>query len=536
MFVFNSSYVLSYFSKPAVLACLGGDFLTQFLFFKVGGAVVITLLLVTEWWLIFLTLKRFSIKTQHTTSSKAMLYVVALLPVIVEWISLPNYLFSLDLSVSFIITLSTFLLYTKTERKVSIITGILLIPVLYILAGASVFLFFILVVLYDIHCGRRRYIYLVVLLGVVMSLPVLIRHAYLLTLKQAYFYPYPTIMQGLSPVTLAMIILLFVCFRSLKLKILKPSVTFFVLVSFLMTGLIKTTDNDQENLFGMFIEASHGNWDQVLSIAEKAELSIPIATNYTNIALSHKSLLGEQLMDFYKPLTNGVKRLPPIYNVIDIIATNDLYFHIGDMDMAQRTALVGMISTPWKRSARLVERLVDINLSMDDMPAANKYIRMLESTLFHRIKIENGSPKSAQRREPVIFRENLIRKENNILEALELLVESNTDNLPAVNYLLSSYLINRDIFSFFKAYTAYCKEKTNHVPKVYAEALMIYFTETNTMDKVTEYGIHPEIIRSFNEYNLLYEQSTGNLTFMFQKYPNSYWPYYQSAARKRANN
>ena len=533
IFVFSSSYILSYFSKPAVLACLGGDFLTQFLYFKAGGAAIVTLLLATEWWLTFLTLKRFSFKSQPTTFSEETLCVVAFLPVIIEWISIPNHLFSLDLSISFIIALSTFLIYAKTSGKVSIITGILLIPTLYIIAGASVFLFFILVILYDIYGGRSRYIYWAVFSGVAISLPLLIRYLYLLTPSQAYLYPFSTIMQELSLVTAAIVVLLFVCFRNVKLKIPQPIITLIVLISLLITGLVKTMDKNQENLFGIFIEAYHKNWDLVLSIAQKTEYN-PIATSYTNIALSQQSLLGDQLMDFYKPYTNGVKRLSSIYNVIEMIASNDVFFHIGDMDMAHRAAKVSMIFTPRKRSARLIERLVEINLSINDIPTANKYIRMLESTLFHKIKTENGNP-SVQQREPVIYRENILRKENNISESLVLLVESNTANLPAVNFLLCSYLINRNIFSFFEAYTSYYKEKTNRVPKVYAEALMIYFTETGTMDKATEYGIPPEITQSFNEYNQLYEQSLENLTFMLQKYPDSYWPYYQSTARRRAN-
>ena len=539
MFVYNSSYLLSYFSKPAVFACLGGDFFTQFLFFKAGGAAVVTLLLATEWWLIYLTLKRFSVKTQHTTSSIVTLYVVALLPVIVEWMFLPTYQFSLDLSVSFIIALASFLIYAKTERKVSIITGFLLIPVLYWIAGTSVFLFIILVVLYDIYCGRKRYIYLAVCLAAGIFLPLLIRHSYLLTLKQAYIYPYPSVNHGLSIIVLAVIVLLYVCFRNLKFKILKPAVMLFAFVSLLLliSRLVQTTDKDRENLFGMIIETHDENWDRVLSISEKAALNNFVATIYTNIALSQKSLLGERLFDFYQPFTSGLMpRFTASTNVIENLTASDVYYYLGDMDMAQRGTLFALISSPKKRSAQLVGRLVDINLSIGDTTAANKYIQMLESTLFHKKKIESGNKKSIQRRERVIFNADIIRNEHNILAALELLVKSNPDNLTAVNYLLCYYLLNIDIFSFFEAYTLYGKKESNHIPKVYAEALIIYCTVTGTTDKVADYGIHPDIIRSFSDYNRLYKQSGDNLNLMLERYPNSYWPFYQAAILRRTNN
>ena len=105
MFMFSSSYLLSYFSKPAVFAFSGGDFLTQFLYFKTLGAAVVTLLLFTEWRLIYLILKRFSVQSNYR-------YALSLLPVMVEWICFPSISFSVALSVSFIIILSAFLFYT----------------------------------------------------------------------------------------------------------------------------------------------------------------------------------------------------------------------------------------------------------------------------------------------------------------------------------------------------------------------------------------------------------------------------------------
>ena len=525
MFVFSSSYLWSYFSKPASLACLVGDFLTQFLFFKTSGAAVITLLLSMLWLLFFFTLKQFS---QKRNDACCLLSFAAMPPVMVDWILYPELSFTLSLSVSFIIILSAFLLYSKTNGKISSATAILLIPALYMIAGASVFLFVVVAILYDIYCCRRRFVLWTAITSLSIVIPVIFRHSYLLTLKQAFSYPYTDIKQGLSICVLTIIILLFVCFKNIKFKTCNfkyKTLTVFVIFSLFILVLFKPTKKEQEKLFGIVIEAGHENWDAILEIAESVELKNHVAASYTNLALSHKNLLGERLMDFYQPFTLGlIHATIPSSNWFTLFSGNDAYFHVGDMEMAQHAAMVGMLCTPQQRSARLVKRMAEINLAIGDMPAATKYIRMIEATLFYKIDVANTSYRAG------IFKEDIIRRSDDIKLSLELLVKSDPNNLPALNYLLCLYLLNKDISAFRKAYTSYWFGKIDYIPKVYAQALLIYFAGTNsTMKEVGEYGINPELIKSFGEYTSLFEQSEGDLNLMLKKFHNTYWLYFHFA-------
>ena len=45
LFLMSAEYLKGYFSKPAWVACMGGDFLTQFYYYTYAGASIITLLL-----------------------------------------------------------------------------------------------------------------------------------------------------------------------------------------------------------------------------------------------------------------------------------------------------------------------------------------------------------------------------------------------------------------------------------------------------------------------------------------------------------
>ena len=528
LFVYSSSSFLSYFSKPAFLVCLGGDFLTQFFYFKGGGAAVASLLLIAEWRLIFLILKRFSVKKPHDMS----LLLWSLIPVMIEWIYFASVAFFVSFSVSFIIAMAVFLFYAQTSGKISVAAGILLILPLYLMAGASVFLFVAITVLYEIYHGKKRFIYCTAIIGLSLIIPLLLRLHFLLTLKQACFYPFPDVRQGLTLLTLIFILMVMMIAYEYHFRV-KFGYIFstIILTSIWITGLVKTTDLKQENLFGITIEACQNHWDKVLEIAEKNELKNPVATQYVNIALSQKGIIGERFLEFYQPFSSGLfLPVKPSSNWFVIFSANDAYFHIGDMDMAQHAAMVGMISTPLQRSARLTERLAEINLSTGDIPVATKYIRVLESTLFHKIKTDNKNTNVPHRG---IFQQNVIRKSDDIRSSLELLVEGDPDNLPAVNYLLCYYLLNKNITAFFKAYTSFCKEKIINVPKVYAQALLIYFAGTNSaINEVISYGIHPDIITSFSEYTRLYEKSEGNLLPMQEKFPDTYWLFYHFAVMK----
>ena len=525
LFVFAGSYIGTYFLKPAALACLSGDFLTQFLYFKGAGAAVITLLLSTEWLLIYFILKRFSVHSWFAASW-------AFLPLMFDWILFPDIAYYLSFSVSFIFVLLIFFFYSKISGKTSVFTGIILIPVLYYITGVSVFLFLILVILYDIHNERKRIIYWATILGLSLVIPLLFRHSFLLTFKLAYIYPYQNIKYGLSLMVLIIVVLLAVIAQKYfpiksEGKKIYAAINFIVMVSILIVALVKTMEQKQENLFGLSTEAWHEQWDKVLDIAEKTEIQNPVAAHYINLALSHKNLLGERLMDFYQPFSSGLF-LPtfPSYSWFELFSSNEAYYHIGDMDLAQHGAMVGLLCSPRQRSVRLVERLAEINLAINDIPAATKYLRMLDATLFHKMKEERMKNTAYQ----AIFKEDMIRKTSDIKIPLELLVESNPEHLPAVNYLLCYYLLNKNIQAFFNAYTSYFKGKYNSVPKIYAEALLIYFAvKGSTVQELMNYSIHPEIIKSFNEYTRIYEQSEAKLDSLLEKYKNTYWVFYHFA-------
>ncbi|KAA6332959.1 hypothetical protein EZS27_018586 [termite gut metagenome] len=540
LFFITPEYFFSYFNKPAALACYIGDFLTQFLYFRGGGAIVITALLLVEWSIVTQVLKRFG------CGKLASLW--ALLPVVAEWILYSELFLTVSLSISFIITLLLFWGYTRIrERRFSCLTGCILIPLIYTLAGAIVFLFPVLAILYDIYTNKKSRFHWILLVCIAGFYPLLIRSFYLLTLKQAYLFPFHTLQFELSAFILAGFILLLQInkIRALKQTALSVAVTTVFIISLLTGGLAHTTDLNREKILALASEAYFNNWEKVYQLAEKEKLPNAVATYYANMALSQRGQLGDKLMEYYQPFSDGLfLSVNSDSNWLTIFFSSDVFFYLGDMNMAQHSAMLGMIFSPNGRSSRSIKRLAEINLINEDTSATRKYLRMLKVTLFHR--------KAANRLEAILLAENpedypwlqtkrknihakdILRLSSDYQSTLRLLVESNPDNKPALDYLLSYYLLHKDIPSFIKVYNTYYKGKTVSVPQVYSEAILIYLAVTKTTPKeLVSYGINNRIISNFNKYTELYELSNGKLKAVQDRFPHSYWIYYHFAEIKK---
>ncbi|MDH6304490.1 hypothetical protein M2459_001223 [Parabacteroides sp. PF5-5] len=494
LFLLTTEYFISYFSKPAWLACYMGDFLTQFYYLRGGGAAVLTLVLLIEWWLFMQVLRQFRLK-------KGIPFL-ALIPVFIECLLHCELHYSLSVSVAFILVLSTFLLYTRIKHTWgALVFGVISLPLLYIIAGIPFFLFSPLVIIYEISERKIRLFYWLLLILIMVFFPFIMKPLYLLTTKQAYQYP----------------------LSSLKIN-----------------GL----NLKREKILALASESYFENWKGVNELIDAEQLpSNAVATYYTNIALSREGKLADKLLDYYQPFSQGLfLQVGPTSNWMDIFFSSDVFFHVGDMNMAQHSAMLGMIFSPHNRSSRMVKRLSEINLVNSDTTATRKYLRLLEATWFHRKwaleheKMLSGNIEDypwLQAKRSQIPNRDIIRMSSDYPTILNLLLESNPDNRRALDYLLCFYLLNKDIQSFSQAYDKWCKGKEIHLPKAYSEALLIKLAMTKATQKERkEYGISDEVANAFAEYTATYEGSGGNLEPLRERFGKTYWFYFHFARMK----
>jgi hypothetical protein len=497
LFLLTADYFISYLKNPAWLAAWSGDFLTQFFYLRGGGATVLSIVLLMEMVLIINIQRAFGLTDRRVLQT----ILLSLVPVLIACYLHTELFWSLSMSVGVILVLAVFLLYTRIDAKQKALAfGLITLPVLYILAGAVFFLFPVLIICYEINRNRVRLLYWLLLVAVAGFFPFMMKRVYLLTTKQAYIYP-------------------------------------------LKTFSISRFNLNNEKVFALSSELYFENRKKFYELTAEYQLLNTLATYYTNIALSEQGELPGKLLEYYQPFTEGLF-LPvgPTSDWVDVFFSSDVFFHLGDMTMAQHAAMLGMILSPNHRSSRMVRRLAEINLINNDSTAARKYLRMLGATLFHRKwaseheKMLTGNiddyPWLKAKRSQIPTKDTL-RSPSDYPTSLNVLIESNPDNSYALDYLLCFYLLNKDISSFGRTYDKWHKGKMCP-SKLYNEALLIKLATTKAMQKeAARYAIPLETIEDFTEYTLIYEQSGADPEQLRERFGKTYWFYYHFAQMEK---
>jgi len=188
-----------------------------------------------------------------------------------------------------------------------------------------------------------------------------------------------------------------------------------------------------------------------------------------------------------------------------------------------------------------MKRLVEINMVNREYAVAEKYINILEETLFHRkwaeerrrfLYNEEECDKSewiAEKRAIIPVRD-LLRKGDEYKKNLEMLVMHNPDNRMAIDYLLCYDLFDKNIPSFVRNLETYYRSGQKALPKVYEEALLIAVASgRNKPEEFRQFAFNPETIRRIAEYTRIFEEHDGNGAFLQEEYGNTYWFYFHFA-------
>lgn len=539
LYLFTAEHFLSYLDKPAWAARNLGEFLTQFFFLRDGGAITITLLLLTEWLLLF----RLFLKLRVGS----MTPYFALLPVLMEWLLLCSPDYSLSYTVAFILFLFSFLLYRLVSNHtwISIVIGLTLSGSLYSLLGGISLLFPLFVILYERRKLAARWWYWMLLAATSLATPLFMRHLYLLPTSQLFLYPCIHVSQYLPAFLLLPLLVastsreiqrMSLTFRSFGISLLSVAII-------LLIGLYIQTDKEREQILALSCETYFNNREKTAQLVAENRLPNKVATYYSNIELARQGQLPERLFSYYQPGSEGLfLHVRPSSSWMEICFSSDVYFLLGDMTMAQHSAMLGMIFSPLQRSSRMVRRLAEINIINGDLPAATKYLRILKATLFHRhwaeqqLTIVSDTTAHAEAtaiKQPLPAPIDRIRFPEEHETGLLLLLEKDSQNSVALHYYLCYALLNKDISSFMTGYSRYW-DKNEPLPRLYGEALLMALAAAGTKaDRIRRYGIDESLMSDFQSYATLQETAAGDPEPLREQFGKSYWFYYHYVDKKR---
>jgi hypothetical protein len=248
-------------------------------------------------------------------------------------------------------------------------------------------------------------------------------------------------------------------------------------------------------------------------------------------------------MDHYKPIATGL--FIPVNaneNYLTITMSNEVYWQLGDVNASQHSALLGTIFSPRAANIRLLQRLIEINIVNGQYAPAEKYISILEQTMFYRKwaremkkylynESECSNSEWISGKRALIPSRDLLKKGNEYITTLRMLADNHPGNRMAVDYLLCYHLLCKDVESFAADFDKYYRKDSYKVlPEVYQEGLMILFARNERKtDNYREYRFSPATFKAMKEYTDLYAGDSRNRTRLYERFGKTYWFYYHFA-------
>ena len=519
LFMFDSDYFCGRLAEPGGFARYIAEFLVQFYNSVTIGALIIAVLL--------MLIQRLTWRLMRVDSH----YALSFIPSVMLWYAMGDESVMLTYVVALLMTLAVALAWVKWSARwaqwMKWLVALLLIPVLYWLVGPLVLLAAVLMTPWAVAFE-----------SVIYSLA--------LMLFCAHFQPFPMmrVMLGISyyrfPVTLPyllmaipVVIWLLASFARLLPKAKQwVNVAEVMLVLIVLVGLV---DLGYEKKKYELIEYDYlvrvKDWNAIIAKAEKQTPDLPMSVSANNLALAMTGQLGDRAFEFYQ---RGSQGLFPKFerNFASSQLTGEIYFHLGMINTAQRLAFESMEAIPnYNKSARVVKRLAETNIINGQYKIAEKYLRMLENTIFYRPwaqrmiailgneKAVNEQPLYGTLRQYKL-QEDLLFSDGEVDHICGQLFLHNQQNVMAAQYLLMMPLLDRDIERFM-AYVKVVQNRIHYNPKSCQEAIAFAFMRRG--QQPPQGVVSPMILEQMDAFARIYS-SDKNSPELY-RFKNTVWNY-----------
>ncbi len=277
-----------------------------------------------------------------------------------------------------------------------------------------------------------------------------------------------------------------------------------------------------EKDFEVDCEYYFGNHDQVIDIVEHSDLMTNQMLFFYNLVQAQRGQLPDKLLRFTPTDLGTFYKIGPDTPLLIIRNINELYWVLGDMTFTERAAMMTNVFSVDNRNVRMIRRLAECNIVSGDELAAEKYLRILDKTLIYdkwaqRLR-EHGKDIYSEKIKMVNNHDTISVSDNAHFLMMQLL-DANPHNTVALDYILCSTLLLKDITNFKRDYDRYCMATGHPRNKtVYQEALCIWLAGTNApQEDWIKYIQRSDVLQRFQQYNT----QRGNPAFK-----NTYWYYF----------
>jgi len=300
-----------------------------------------------------------------------------------------------------------------------------------------------------------------------------------------------------------------------------------LLPTYLLFGLpqvkkLQAPDFVLEKDFAVDCEYYFGNHDRVIQMVEGYDRWTSQMLFFYNLVQAQRGQLPEHLLKFTPTDLGTFYQIGPDTPMLTIRNMNELYWALGDMTFTERAAMMTNVFSRDNRNVRMMRRLAECNIVSGDSLAAEKYLRILDKTLvYHQWAdhLRQHGKDIYKDKIRMVNRHDTITISDNAHFLMMQLLDANSDNTIALDYILCSTLLLKDIENFKRDYDRYCIDTDKpRLKTLYQEALCIWLAGTNApQEDWQRYIKRQDVLQRFMEYN----QQRGH-----SKFKGTYWYYF----------
>ena len=387
LLIYDWAAVWGTLAKPGGLAALIASFLSQFFCLPVAGTLILSGLYVLCAWLVWKLLSKMN--------DRPVMKGLAFFPVVFLFLCMENDYYRFQGHIAFILVVTALFAYVsipEDKKKLRYAAGIGFIPLLYHLAGSVAAVFAVSVFLWEVCRNGIKGLWTLICLVVFL----LMAFVYVKTSMTAgwessltpfMYYDWPS--TYFFPLyAWACVPVLILTARLTAGSNVFPRLAVWGHVLSLAVAL---------SLAGYFYNAVHsrsyyrliqeqqlaaeGEWDEIIETADRRQPNYLVS--YLNLALARKGQLVERL-GYYNPQPVSKVMYPTPNLKTGLSLQSAVYLSWGYVSAARQAAFDANMVTPGMHNPAQLKILILTNMVLGAPEVAEKYLNILERTLFHR--------------------------------------------------------------------------------------------------------------------------------------------------------
>lgn len=545
LFLYSGDYVLEFFGKPGSPADLAAKFLTQFYINGFTGSLVLALVLTLP----AAILHRVNRKLMPGSGLTCLLSII---PSCLLLIMQTHYFHLMLYNAGFVLVLSFFLIFVSREKIKDRYIALAFFPVLFYVAGAFSLIFTGMFIVYCLfYLESRHRILLPLMLAGLTGLSVLLADNLLLLqgTKQLFLYPLPFINDSLHRVMFWSMTAFLVIYPAVtgiagRVRIVRPrartaagiAIPAIILCSAIavLAAAFKPQTARVINLEKLIFSEKY---QEAVEYHEKKPSENLIGQYFYNIALSSTGQICDRLFNGRQDFRTSSLFLPWSSEHINWGAYS--FYAIGLINEAQRWAYEEMVV--YGKRPQNMKLLVKSSLINGKYSMAMKYADILKKSLFYRkwaAKYEKLAGDSMSvKSDPFLGpKMNLITGQDFFVfletpeSNLPRLVNQNTGNRQAFDYMMAWLLLNKDVEMLVDNVKLMKNMGYTRIPRHIEEAILIYYNSQGVFPDLGGMELSSETRMRFDQYFASFMTARQNPATMEQRmkeqFGNTFWYYF----------